>query len=327
MHIPDGYLSPRTCGVFFALMLPIWFVALKKAEKALKVKRLPVLALSASFVFVISLFNVPIPGGSTGHMIGSVLVAIVLGPWVAVVAISLVLALQALLFGDGGITALGANAFNLAFFMSFSGYLFYRILVGREPTNDPQGSRRMWIATFIAAYLAVNLTALLVALELGVQPTVAAGPDGNPLYAPYPMGVAVAAMMAPHLLVLGPIEALGTALGVGYLFRSGRLGVSGKGLESPGALWAGLALLIALTPLGLIAPGTPWAERSGEEIRRLVGYLPAGMEKVQGLWRGVLPGYSLGSLHPAAAYVISALVGTLAVVGLFYLWTRRWDRR
>src|SRR3990170_1071269 len=136
MHIPDGYLSPATCVVFYAVMAPVWYYASKRAERELRLKQLPLLALGAAFTFVIMMFNIPIPGGSSGHMVGAVVVAIALGPWAGVVALSLTLTLQAFLFGDGGLTALAANAFNMAFVMSFSGYYVYRVIsAGPNPSN------------------------------------------------------------------------------------------------------------------------------------------------------------------------------------------------
>jgi len=88
MHIPDGYLGPATCGVFYAVMLPIWTAASRIVKRTLKIRQVPLLAIGAAFSFVIMMFNVPIPGGSTGHAVGGVLIAILLGPWAACVAIT-----------------------------------------------------------------------------------------------------------------------------------------------------------------------------------------------------------------------------------------------
>ena len=128
MHIPDGYLGPATCGFFYAVMLPIWTVASKIVKKTLKAKQVPMLAIGAAFSFVIMMFNVPIPGGTTGHAVGGVLVAILLGPWAACIAITVALVIQALLFGDGGITAIGANCFNMAFILPFVSFYLYKAI-------------------------------------------------------------------------------------------------------------------------------------------------------------------------------------------------------
>src|SRR4030065_1176314 len=114
-------------------MLPIWTAAARIVKKTLKAKQVPLLAIGAAFSFVIMMFNIPIPGGSTGHAVGGVLAAIILGPWAACIAITVVLVIQALLFGDGGITTLGANCFNMAFVLPFMGYYVYKAITYRAP--------------------------------------------------------------------------------------------------------------------------------------------------------------------------------------------------
>lgn len=322
MHIPDGYLGPRTCIALYAAMLPVWLVSSRRLDKALKIKRLPLIALASAFTFVVMMFNIPIPGGSTGHMVGGAVVAIVVGPWAASVALSIALALQAMLFGDGGITALGANCFNMAFIMSFSGYLIYRLAASGEPTP-----KRRWAAMFLSGYVAVNIAALAAAVELGVQPALEQTLDGRPLYAPYPLAIAVPAMMVPHLLFLGPIEGLGTALIVSYVFRTNEELVVERGRLSTRPLWAALIIMIILTPLGLLAAGTPWGEWGVEEVKTLVGYVPEGMQRLAGAWEGVMPGYGMGGISNVLAYILSALLGSIAVVTVIYLLGRPWQRR
>jgi cobalt/nickel transport system permease protein len=307
--------------VLYAAMLPVWFLASRKVEKALKIKRLPLLALASAFVFVVMMFNIPIPGGTTGHMVGGAVVAIVLGPWAGTVALSLSLALQALLFGDGGVTALGANCFNMAFLMSFSGYYVYGAVAAGGPST-----KRRWIATFLAGYVAVNIAALAVALELGIQPITAQAPDGRPLYAPYPLSIAIPAMMVPHLFFLGPIEGLGTALIVSYIFKTNEELIEERGVSTR-PLWVALITIIILTPLGLLATGTPWGEWGVGEIKTLLGYIPEGMSRLGGLWTGLMPGYGFSGLNPVLAYILSALLGSIGVVTVIYLWGRLWHGR
>ena len=91
MHIPDGYLGPKTCAVFYVIMAPLWYAALKKTEKTLEVSRLPVLSLASASVFVIMMLNFPVPGGSTGHIVGGAMIAILLGPWAGLLSMTLVL--------------------------------------------------------------------------------------------------------------------------------------------------------------------------------------------------------------------------------------------
>jgi cobalt/nickel transport system permease protein len=216
MHIPDGYLGPQTYGVLYGVMVPIWALASKIVRRTLKQRQVPFLALGAAFSFVIMMFNVPIPGGSSGHAVGGVIVAILLGPWAAVIAISIALVIQALLFGDGGITAIGANCFNMAFVMPMSGFLVYRLI----SKGSAIPSTRRWIAGAIAAYTGLNLAALTTAVMFGLQPLLEKGTDGRPLYFPYPLEVAIPVMAAQHLFFFGILEAVLTALLVIYLQRS-----------------------------------------------------------------------------------------------------------
>src|SRR5579871_5344140 len=104
MHIPDGYLSPTTCFGLFGAAAPFWYVALQRMKKLLHTRAVPLLSLVAAFSFVIMLFNLPLPGGTTGHAVGMGIASIVLGPWGAILSISTALIIQAVLFGDGGIT-------------------------------------------------------------------------------------------------------------------------------------------------------------------------------------------------------------------------------
>lgn len=229
MHIPDGYLGPQTYGAFYAIMAPFWALASRVVGRTLSQRQVPFLALGAAFSFVIMIFNIPIPGGSTGHAVGGVMVAILVGPWAALIAISIALILQALLFGDGGVTAIGANCFNIAFVMPMTGFLVYRLISRGSATT----SRRRWIAGAIGGYVGLNLAALTTAVMFGLQPLLSKGAYGQPLYFPYPLKVAVPVMAAQHLLFFGFIEAALTALIVIYFQRSdpSMLELMGKGKE------------------------------------------------------------------------------------------------
>jgi len=216
MHIPDGFLGPQTYGLLYGVMVPIWALASKLVRRILNQRQVPLLALGSAFSFLIMMFNIPIPGGSTGHAVGGVIVAVLLGPWASVIAISIALVIQALLFGDGGITSIGANCFNIAFVMPMVGYLVYR-LIRRGATEE---SRWKWIAGAAAGYIGLNAAALTAGIMLGLQPLLAKGPDGRPLYFPYPLEVAIPIMVSQHLFLFGIIEGLLTALVVIYFQRS-----------------------------------------------------------------------------------------------------------
>jgi cobalt/nickel transport system permease protein len=207
MHIPDGYLSPQTYVPLYGITIGFWAIASNKIKKHMPLKYVPYIAMAAAFSFLIQMFNIPIPGGTTGHAVGGSIIAILLGPWTAVLAVSVVLIIQAILFGDGGITAIGANCFNMAVVMPFVSYGVFRLLKG-----SAEGGRKVAAAAFLSGYIGLLFAALVTAIEFGIQPFIATGADGRPLYAPYPLSIAVPAMLIEHLLIFGIVEGLVTML-------------------------------------------------------------------------------------------------------------------
>ncbi|MCU0637149.1 MAG: cobalt transporter CbiM [Methanothrix sp.] len=198
------------------IMIPIWYYAGRKLGSELKSRQVPLLALAAAFSFVIMMFNVPIPGGSTGHAVGAAIVGIVLGPWAGVIAVSVALVLQALMFGDGGITAIAANCFNMAVVMPFAGYYVYRIISG---STEITSSRRV-IASGVAGYISLTLAAGLTGFMFGIQPMLHQTAQGIPLYMPYSLNVAVPAMLLEHVLGFSILEAIVTALIFAYIQKT-----------------------------------------------------------------------------------------------------------
>jgi len=216
MHIPDGYLGPATYGTLYAVTVPFWAVASWKLNRTLKAKQAPFLAIGAAFSFVIMMFNIPIIGGTTGHATGATLIAVLIGPWAALIAVSVALIIQAILFGDGGITAIGANCFNMAVAGVFVGYAMYRMIAGDSGVM----SKRRWVAGAVAAYVSLNVSALLTAVQLGIQPLLERTPDGQPLYSPFPLSFAVPAIALEHLVLFGFVEAAVTALVIRYFQKN-----------------------------------------------------------------------------------------------------------
>src|SRR5262249_36290553 len=149
LHIPDSAISPVTSLTAGAAMLPIWAMASARVRKSLSSKQVPHLAIGAAFCFTVMMFNIPAPGGTTVHPVGGVLLAILLGRWSAVIGMTAVLAIQALFFADGGILALGANCFSMAFAMPFCGYVVYRLVAGSSSTASP----RRTFAAALGAYV------------------------------------------------------------------------------------------------------------------------------------------------------------------------------
>lgn len=328
MHIPDGYLSPQTCAVMGAAMLPVWAAAIRKVKQILKTRLVPLMAIGAVFSFVIMMYNVPIPGGTTAHATGGALIAIVLGPWAACISITIALALQALLFGDGGILAFGANAFNIAFILPFSAYYIYRLIAG----NSEATSSRRWIGGLVGGYVGINLAALAVAVQFGIQPALFHAADGTALYSPYPLNMAVPAMALAHLFIAGPVEGVVTALVVRYV-QAGNTGfmpietsqapVKGHSYKK---IWWGLGALILLSPLGLLAGGTAWGEWALDEIEAKAGFIPEGMSRLSGSWHSplpdyVLPGFNQNFFQSSTGYIISALVGLVIILAFTYFFS------
>ncbi len=234
MHIPDGYLSPETAAAMYAASAPFWYIASRKVSQVLTSRMVPLLSIFAAFSFTIMMFNVPVPGGTTAHAVGGTLMAIVLGPWTAVIGVSVALAIQAIFFGDGGITTFGANAFNMAVVLPLVGYAVYRLISARASVRS---ARRVWAAA-IGSYLGITLAALLVGVELGIQPLFWRLPNGQALYSPYPIQQAVPAMLLAHMFGASLVEALVTGLGIAYLQRSrpellGRTETAEPASESP----------------------------------------------------------------------------------------------
>jgi cobalt/nickel transport system permease protein len=212
MHIPDGYLGPVTYGGLWAAMLPVWAYASRKVKQSLETAQVPFLAMASVFSLVAMVFAIPLPGGTTGHLNGSTLVAILLGPWPAILAISVALAIQALVFGEGGITALGANCFNIAFLGSITGYGLYRFISAFR--FIPKAA-----AAGIASYLSLNLSGLITAIELGLQPMIHSTTSSYS-YFPFSLPIALPAIMIPHLTILGLIEATITVLVMLVILKS-----------------------------------------------------------------------------------------------------------
>jgi cobalt/nickel transport system permease protein len=327
MHIPDGYISPATAATFYAAAAPFWYVAGQKLKKLMSGQTVPLLAIFAAFSFTIMMFNIPIPGGTTAHAVGATLCAIVLGPWAAVVAVSVALIIQALFFGDGGITAIGANCFNMAIVMPFVGYGVYLLISRRSALL---GRRRVW-ASAIGAYVGINASALLVALELGIQPHLWSE-NGHALYAPYGLRTAIPAVMAAHLTLAGAAEAIATGFAVAYIQRA-HPELLDRAKAAPQAVrrrvsrgFVGLVALILLAaPLGLLATGDAWGEWGAEDVNARIGYVPSGMHRYEGIWRAPFPDYApvwipadASFFQQAVAYILSAVIaiGLLMILAL-----------
>jgi len=343
VHIPDGYLGPSTFAFFYIIMIPMWFIASRKVEKNLKTKQIPWLAFGVAFSFIVMMFNFPAPGGTTGHAVGAAILALTLGPWFGFLGVTGALLIQCLLFGDGGITTFAANSFNMGLVMSFVSYYVYRLLAARAPLL----SRRRWLAAGASGYIGLNAAALCCAIELGLQPTLYHAANGSPLYAPFPLSVTIPAMLISHAIIFGFVDAAATGFLVSYIMRSDRsilatsitqsvpdlntvVGVGGTPMvtvqsQAPKRsifkkLLILIAVLIVLVPLGLMAPGSAFAEWSASDLETIFGMTPpAGLKSLETLYNAPFSGYSLPGATTftqlSLTYILAAVIG-VSILGL-----------
>ncbi|MFA7387057.1 MAG: energy-coupling factor ABC transporter permease [Thiohalobacteraceae bacterium] len=201
MHIPDGFLSPQTYLPAYALAAAAWGWSARSLREKLDETTVPRLAMLTALAYGLGLVMVPIPGGTSGHALGVALLALIFNVRSAFIAYSLVLLLQSLLFGAGGITALAVNALAIGLLGSASAVAAYRLFHKLGDT----------LAVSIAAWLSVVLPGALVALLLGIQPLIAHRPDGTPLFFPFGLGITLPAVLIPHMII-GIGEAVLTVL-------------------------------------------------------------------------------------------------------------------
>lgn len=286
MHIPDGFLDAKTAVTTGALALAGLGLALRRVRQALPPQRIPLLGLAAAFIFAAQMLNFPVAGGTSGHVLGGALAAVLLGPAAAVVAMSAVLVLQCLLFSDGGVTALGANLFNMALVAPVVAWLIYR------PLTRVAGRR---LAVALAAWTSTLVAALLCAGELAWSGRVA-------------WRLVFPAMGGVHALI-GIGEALITTLVLGAISAA-----RPELLESPAAAprreVIGFGLLIVLGLVLFVAPfACPW---------------PDGLEKVAAqlgfehhstmMHKAPLSDYAVPGLKwERLGTILSGAIGTLAV--------------
>jgi len=317
MHIPDNYLSPSTCAVMGAAMMPVWTIAVKKVKKEVTKEKLPLLGIGAAFSFLMMMFNVPIPGGTTAHAVGGTLLAILIGPYAACISVTVALLIQALLFGDGGILAFGANCFNMAFVLPFLGYFVYKFVSGRAKTEKGE-----YAGIALGSYIGINIAALCAGIEFGMQPLLFKNAAGQPLYCPYPLSVAIPAMTIPHLLVAGVVEVFFT-VGIYTFVKKVSPGTIYEGAKQKSkAVYGLIVALICLAPLGLLAKGTAWGEWGTDAIKNVVsngnslGYVPGGMANGFS-FNAVMQDYAVKGLPDMACYILSAVAGVAILIIVF----------
>ncbi len=200
MHIPDGYLAPVVYGASYVVALPLWVIAFKKLKENLNDETLPLIASLSALSFIVMMFNIPIPGGTSGHALGVALIAILFSPWIGFLSISLVLFIQALLFGDGGITSFAANALGMGFFGAFGASFLYQRIKSYK------------YALFFSGWISAVCASIFIAVILGIEPLIAVDSSAKPLYFPFGLDVTIPAIVGSHILFFGVVEGIFTQL-------------------------------------------------------------------------------------------------------------------
>lgn len=203
MHIPDGFLNLPVSLITWVIAIALIVVALNQVQAKYQERTVPIMGVCAAFIFAAQMINFPIPGGTSGHLLGGTLAGILLGPWAGALVVSVVFIVQAVIFQDGGITVLGANIVNMGLIGTFGGYYLYRAI---RSAVDRDSWRGMAIATAVSAWTSVFVASILVAIQLALSGTI-------------PLNVAISAMALWHLLI-GIGEALITLVVVSFIWQT-----------------------------------------------------------------------------------------------------------
>jgi cobalt/nickel transport system permease protein len=289
LHIPDGFLSFIVSAVCWAISAMILSVAISRTNKSLGEKQVPLMGVMAAFIFAAQMINFPVAGGTSGHLLGGALAAIVLGPWAAMVVMTAVIAVQSLLFQDGGLLVMGANILNMGLLTSVIGYGLYRVVFGR--------SRRVkFVVAGLAAWLSVMAGALATALQLWLSGT------SN-------LQTVTLAMLGVHA-VIGIGEALITVAALTFILQT-RPGLMGE--ESAAARggrgWALAGVVLSLVVVLL----SPLASINPDGLNRVA--IDLGFIQSAQSGSGPFAGYTVPFLESASASRIAAGgIGVLTVL-------------
>lgn len=302
LHIPDGFLSLGIALVFWALTVAFVSVAARRVQNDLGERQIPVMGIMAAFIFAAQMLNFPVAGGTSGHLLGGALAAIVLGPWAGILVMTAVIGVQGLLFQDGGLVVMGANIFNMGVLTALVGFGLYRGVAGRSR------SQKLAVAG-VAAWVSVMAAALLTALQLWLSGTSA-------------LGIVVPAMLGVHALI-GLGEALITVAALAFILRTRPDLLGGEVIREKGGLgWVvGGAVVVLL--LVLLAPFASASPDGLERVAENLGFLNRGASSPF----AILPDYTLPWLgQTSLSRVVAGLIGA-AVVGFLAIGVIRLLRR
>jgi cobalt/nickel transport system permease protein len=203
LHIPDGFLNLPVIVITWLITLALIYVTLNQVQASYQERTVPLMGVCAAFIFAAQMINFPIPGGTSGHLLGGTLAGVLLGPWAGTLVMTAVFIVQGFIFQDGGITVMGANIFNMGLIGTFGGYYLYKAIrttIGRDKLAG------MVVASAIAAWTSVIIASIFCAIELAISGTV-------------PLVVALTTMLGWHFMI-GIGEALITVAVVTYVWRT-----------------------------------------------------------------------------------------------------------
>ncbi len=295
MHIPDGFLSVYVSIFLWIVTVIMVGYALKQAEKDLGERQLPLMGVLAATIFAGQMLNFTILGGTSGHLMGAAIATILLGPWAAILVMTCVVSIQALIFQDGGLLVLGANIFNMGILGVLISNTVYQT-VRRLSKGQRWG---IFVGGAMAAWLSVELVSLAVALQLALSGT-------------SPANISILAMGGIHALI-GLGEALITLGALAFLLATRRdLLQAGENSASAGKLVWGFGLLLAL----LLAVASPWASSHPDGLEWVAeqkGFLGLAQDSAY----TIIPDYTFpGISNQALATILAGVIGTLIVFGL-----------
>lgn len=304
MHIPDGFLSVAVSLVLWALSVGVIAYALRRANKDLGEKQVPLMGVLAAAIFAGQMLNFTVAGGTSGHLLGAALATILLGPWAAVLVMTTVVGVQALIFQDGGLLAMGGNLFNMAVIGVFVSYFVYRT-VQRVSGGQKWG---IFAGGVLAAWSSIFIASLAAALQLAFSGT-------------SPANIGIPAMGGIHAII-GIGEALITLGALAFLYATRRdlLKIDGARAKGGSLVWIG-GLAIAV----LLAMASPLASQNPdglEWVAKQQGFL----QNAQASSLKVIPDYVLpGVSNKDAATILAGVIGVVIVFGVALLiaYTRR----
>jgi cobalt/nickel transport system permease protein len=295
MHIPDGFLSILVSVVLWIGSIAGVGYALRRTGKDLGERQVPLMGVLAAGIFAGQMLNFSVTGGTSGHLLGAALATILVGPWPAVVVMTTVVSIQALVFQDGGLLALGANLFNMAIIGVAVSYFVYASL--RRLTRG--ASWGLFVSGFAAAWSSIFIASLAAALQLALSGT-------------SPASLAVPAMGGIHALI-GIGEGLITVGALGFLYATRRelVGAAPAAAKGGRGVWAlGLAIALLLSVFSPLASANP---DGLEWFAEQEGFLEAARAPVFNL----IPDYVFpGISNEALATILAGILGTLIVFGV-----------